>query len=418
MKDGDFDELRHPLVVEGDFDPVLGFPLAKTSANMIDIIDMLDTANNLSVFVGDDGMLTIRYREIMRSTMVIDNLKGRGAKDASDSVYLSVPIQGSVPISLFRKMRQITDDSIQMQSVLVTLESILNGYVGDSVLAAVDRGAKIYFDSLRLQVECMDGFVKTVPIYREILHVGVHELIAGQHVRILNHYDFADVVRHEPKELRYSITMNLTVPMSAMQTDADAFMRSLSVDSIVASMDAQVDFPMQFNCHNLVYNDTLDVDASALDSLLFKVEENLTLNDSASYLVIESKNEIPVAFSVNATLLGAQGEVVMRRLFDVDSTLAAAPIAPNAGKQNYISDGYAKSRLVIPIDMPMLHNLSRTRMLSYRLTASTAQQMPAGKVEKPIIEVRQKDKLDLRAYVVVSPHVHLSLSTESIPTLK
>lgn len=418
MKDGDFDELRHPLVVEGDFDPVLGFPLAKTSATIVDIIDMLDTANNLSVIVGEDDILTIRYREILNSTMILDSKGGRGSKEAIDSVYLSVPIHGSVPISLFRKMRQVTEDSIRMQSVLVTLDAFLNGFVNDSVMAAVDRGAKIYFDSLRLQIECMDGFTKTVPIHREILHVGVHELLDGKHVKVLNNYDFVDVIRHEPKVLNYSITMNLTVPISEIASGADSYLNSLAVDSIRATMDAQVDFPMQFNCHNLVYNDTLEMDDSKLDSLLTKVEENLTLNDSASYLVIESKNEIPVTFSVNASLLGAQGEVVMAQLFANDSALAAAPIRPNDNRQTYVSAGATKSRLVIPIDMPMLHKLSKSRMLSYRLTATSANHSAGSKAESPMVELRQQDILNLRAYVVVSPHVHLSLSTESIPTLK
>ena len=34
MKEGDFSELKHPIIFEGDFDPVLGIPFAKMSGRL------------------------------------------------------------------------------------------------------------------------------------------------------------------------------------------------------------------------------------------------------------------------------------------------------------------------------------------------------------------------------------------------
>lgn len=413
MKDGDFDELRHPLVVEGDFDPVLGVPLAKASVNMIDIIDMLDTANNLLVHVNQEGLLTIRYQNQLHSTMVIDSKHSRPARKASsDTVFITKSIHGEVPISLFRKMRQITEDSVITSAILVSIDAMMRGYVSDSLQAAVDRGAKIYFDSLKLQVECMDGFVKTVPIHREILHVTIQELINGAQVKILNNYDFNDVVRHEPKVLKYNINMNMGVPLDQMAAVGTAFLDSLAVDSITAVMDARVDFPMQFYCHNLAFTDELPLDASGLDSLLNKVEEHVTLNDSASYLVFEASNEIPVSFGINATLLDANNGVVMQQLFNTDSILTGAPIGLKPGSHDvYVSAGQTKSRLVMPVDMAMLKNLSRTKTLRYRLVGSTSS---LSKSQKSMVELSNAEKLNLRVYLVVSPHVHLDIPVEQV----
>ena len=57
MKEGDFSELKHPIIFEGDFDPVLGIPFAKMSANMGDIVKLFDSTETSSVYIDSNDFL-------------------------------------------------------------------------------------------------------------------------------------------------------------------------------------------------------------------------------------------------------------------------------------------------------------------------------------------------------------------------
>ena len=54
----DFMELRHPIVMEGEFDPVYGIPVAKMSADVATMVGMLDFNQNVTVYIGEDDIVS------------------------------------------------------------------------------------------------------------------------------------------------------------------------------------------------------------------------------------------------------------------------------------------------------------------------------------------------------------------------
>lgn len=409
MKEGDFDELRHPFVIEGDFDPVLGLPLAKMTADMGDLVKMLDSSANLTLYIGENDLVTLRYYETQQETFDFRMASEKNRRKApGDTIVVRNNIEGSVPISLFSKINELTDEGIAVNSILVTMQALLKGYVSDSLLALVDRGANVYFDSIALTVLCHDGYKPRIELADTVRSISLTELTEGKLVHIVNNYNCNYLVSHRPKSVGYSLRMNIEIPTASWGSSTiSSYVDSLGVDSIASTFNTTVDFPMEVRCHNLTYVNTMEVDMASLDSLVNAVEEQLTLNDSASYLVFEAQNYIPVSMSFNTALLDESGNELVAHLFATDSTFAGAPVRRKAGTADmYESDGYTKSRIVMPIDMNLLKKLSKTKAMRYSITGDTS---TPTKDDDAKVCIYKKDKMSLRAYIVVAPHVHLSL---------
>ena len=91
-----------------------------------------------------------------------------------------------------------------------------------------------------------------------------------------------------------------------------------------------------------------------------------------------------------------------------------APICPSEILPSYVSNGYTKSRIVVPIDMQLLHNLRKTRKLRYLIGLNSSTLNNGG--DRPTISIREFDKLELKAYIVVAPHIHIA--TQPVEIIK
>ena len=68
----------------------------------------------------------------------------------------------------------------------------------------------------------------------------------------------------------------------------------------------------------------------------------------------------------------------------------------------------------IPIDMQLLHNLRKTRKLRYLIGLNSSTLNNGG--DRPTISIREFDKLELKAYIVVAPHIHIA--TQPVEIIK
>lgn len=407
VKEGDFDALRHPIVVEGEFDPQLGMPLATMSAEMSEMLAWFDTSMNVTLEVGDDGQMTLHYSEVQHSVFEFSMTKHTKAASA-DTISQHRVLRGIMPVALFEKLGAMVDRGVSTQAVYVTMDALLKGYVNDMLLAEVNNGTTLYFDSITLEIACEDGYQQAVPIADEATRFSVHELMAGRQVTVLQHYDCHNILAHKPQSVAYAIRMNMEMPVDrAAELTRNGTIDSLGVDSIAATFETLVDFPLRLNCQDIRFNDTIPLALHQLDSLLNAAEDYLTLNDSMSYLVIEAKNYIPLNFGVNSQLLDASQIALVQHLLPSDSLLVGAPIKHVEGQNEWVADGCAVSRIVLPIDMPMLHNLAQSKYINFAITTSTS--APNSDASRPIVTMNGHDKLELRAYLVVAPHLQLSI---------
>ena len=421
MKEGDFSELKHPIIFEGDFDPVLGIPFAKMSANMGFFVDLMDSTGLADIYIDSNDMVSIRYSDYMHEVFdyTVHKGMGKGAKSPTewyDTLWLTHIIQGTLDIPLFRKLRTLEDHDIHLNGMLFTVTSNVKGYTTDTMQSIFNHGIKLYFDSITLKIDCKDGFSPVIPFINAPSVVDETELMHGQRLDILDQFDISSIVNRHPQRVSYTIRMKIAIPVGQWTTtDPIEYLNSIGVDSVTADINSYADFPLQIYCKDVSFIDTVDLNMpiNDIDSVLNEVERYLTL-DTTSCIVIEAKNYIPISLTLNAMLLDSNMTAVSKQILPSDSIIYGAPLRPMENNTSYVSNGFTKSRIVVPIDMQMLHNLRKTRYLQYSFNLSTSTLNTHE--ERPTISIREYDKLDMKAYIVVAPHIHIA--TEPIEIIK
>ncbi|MBO4599850.1 MAG: hypothetical protein J5641_03830, partial [Bacteroidales bacterium] len=175
------------------------------------------------------------------------------------------------------------------------------------------------------------------------------------------------------------------------------------------------------------YVDTLPLDLSNLEERLSNIENDtltgehytVRLNDSNCYIAFVVNNYLPVGLNLNVTFLNGTGSPILSTMFDGDHEVFAAPVVPLAGYQDtYVSNGSTPSQFKVHLTLDQLKALGETRRVVFDINMNTAhheQTMP-----KPYVAVRMDDHIDVRSYVVLSPHAEFSLPLDfsGIPFIK
>lgn len=416
MKDDDFSELKHPLQLQGDFDPVLGLPIAKMSADMGTILGMLHTSDNVSVSIDSEtDLVAFRYHDTLTFEYTYDdNAKGRRKGSTKgeygDSIVLDCQtLTGSTEIDLFEKLTELGNGNIEAKGMYVTLVANMQTHVSDNVLALVDHGVEAFFDCDTMYVTCKDGTEWTIGLGRSLGRVNVKDLVHGKRIPVVENYDVSHLANRKPTEIRYSAKFYIVAPpdldyISCIQYIND----SLYIDSLTTHMATDVDFPLQLYCRDLAYFDTIELNNSQMDSLLEQLDQYLTLNDTSNQLVFVADNALPISLSLNAVCLDSNKNVISERLISRDSLLAGAPIKPYGTTGSYTSSGSSQSRIPVTVTRDILDKLSRTKYLLLAIGANTSTE--GSPEDKPTVVVLGKDRLNLKLYLKLAPHIHLNTS--------
>ena len=417
----DFDALRHPIVLEGEFDPLFGIPVAKMSADMATLTGMLDFNNDVSVYIGEDDIVSFRYYYNKHFTM--SWVAGKGAvkgstKDSFDTIRSYSYIEGTQTFDLFEKLEIFDTNEFNVNEFLVTLDADVKGYVNSSFQEAVARGANLTFDSLSIVIHCMDGYTEELPQLITTEKVSVVELLQTRNISIFNKHNLKDTIEHRPTNVDYTVRMCITIPTEQMMPGSgfDECIQSLGVDSMMADMHACLELPLNFYSHGVSYNDTLSLDLSNLNEQLANIHDetmegenySLHLNDSNCYIAFVTKNYLPTELKFNITFLDGAGNEILHTLFGGDRAIYAAPVVPLAGHADtWVSDGASTAQFKVHLSLKELKKLCDTRSLAYKIDLNTANHEQTG--NKPYVAVRMDDKIDIRAYVVLSPHADFSI---------
>ena len=147
-----FSELRHPIEIQGAFDPIYGFPLAKMSANIGTIVGMFDTNQDITIYIGPDDVVSFRYDYTHHAVLSWTNGEGRleagGTKGEFDTVRSYSIIEGTQTFDLFEKLQYFDTNSFNVNEFLITVDADVQGFVNSSFNAVVAAGADLTFDSL------------------------------------------------------------------------------------------------------------------------------------------------------------------------------------------------------------------------------------------------------------------------------
>lgn len=413
--ENDFDALRHNIVVEGDFDPMLGVPVAKMSVSMADIVGVMDTASNMTVELNDEDIVTLKYEDKQHTVFdfyLDGKSKNYSVKQSSDTVYATSILKGDLPITLFDKINQASMYDVVAEDIFVDMNSMMKGYVSGTLSEMLTRGLEIYYDSIRLQVSCADGFRPVVLLNDPSMRVSVSELVDGKELTIIDHYNISQLVNRKLERVSFSVRMNIAVPLAQWNEMGLGNVDSLGVDSISADIHTQVSIPMRFHCDDIRYVDEQPIDLSDLgDDWMDIVEEGLSVSLSdTSYLVLDVNNYIPLSLGFNFQLIDSLGNELTGRVLAQDSMLRGAPVREIGNTYIYESAGYTKSRLSLPITRTLLGQLGKARSIRLFFAGTTSNKVSKG--ERPLVIMRGKDKLEMRAHVLVRPHVHFETTIQ------
>lgn len=420
----DFNDLRHPIVVEGDFDPVYGFPIASMSADMGTIIGMLDTNPDVSIYIGKDEVVAIRYSYHNHTQLqweVENNDWGHRTKEGRlDTIRQYAYIHGTQYIDLFKKIQDLEIDHVGMDVLRVTATTFLKAYASSSLQHLVDQGVDLAFDSIHVAIRCKDGHREELPIMPESEKVAVSELVEGKSITILDQHDIWGVVKHKPLEVEYTVRMCLGIPVSHLwtldPTQPVNYLDSIEVDSIAADFDAEFDMPLKFFCKELSYGDTLEIDNATMAGLMDSIHNDtlkignfrMTLNDTNSYIALATDNYLPLEVTMNIEFQDEDHRPLASAIMQGDRTIYGAPVVPVEGENNvYRASGCSSSLLKIRLDMQSLKEIFRAKYVAYHLMANTS--LLGTTTPKPNVSILQQDRIDMRTYIVFSPHTDFSI---------
>lgn len=415
-----FDELRHPLEIQGSFDPMYGIPLAKMSANMATLVGMVDTNSAISVYVGDQGIVSLHYDYYEHSVLSWVAEKGKGAKDGSksDTLYNYTIINGKEDIDIFKKLQEYDTNSFRVNEFFLDLEADVQGFVNNSFQEVLAEGTNLSFDSLVITINCLDGYSETLPLMIATEKVSVTELLASRHLPLLNRYNLRHVVEHKPSSVEYSIRLCITLPANQM-APGSTFQEQINyigVDSIVADINARLDLPLNFYSKNIKYVDTLALDLSSLEEELNKIEQDtlrgdhytVHLNDENCYLAFVINNGLPVGLNFDVTFLDQNDMPILSTVFDGIFDIEPARVTALPGYlHTYVATAATPSQTKLPLSLAKLRQLGNTRRIRYEINLNTAFSDMSGTTH--YVAIRGNDRLDIRSYVVISPHADFAL---------
>lgn len=417
----DFSELSHPIVLEGEFDPVYALPLAKMSADLATIVGMFDMNKDVEVYAGEEDVLSFRYNYNTSFTLdwtASKGTKSSDTKDALDTIYNYTLIEGTQTFDLFKKLEIFDTNEFNINEFLVTVEADVTGFVNSSFQEALARGANLTFDSLVLVIHCMDGYTEELPHLITTEKVSVADLLNTHRVPIFYKYNLKDVVEHRPTSVDYKVRMCITIPTEQMLPGSgfEECMQTLGVDSMTTDLRACLELPLKFYSREVSYFDTLSLDLSNLEENLGEIENGtvngehytLSLTDTNCYIAFVTKNYLPMELNFNVTFLDGNQNEILHTLFEGDRAIYAAPVTQMEGHADtWMSDGNTMSQFKIHLSLNDLKQLTNTRNVVYKINLNTARHSLAG--EKPYVAIRMEDGIEIRSYVVVAGHADFSL---------
>lgn len=415
-----FAELSHPLEIRGSFDPVYGIPVAYLSADMGTLVGMLDTSQKITVYVGQDNIISFHYNHYNHTILSWETEAERSKGDSKgDTVQGYFTVTGTEPFDLFQKLQYYDTGLFHINEFYVNLSADIQGYVNDSFEEILAEGANITFDSLIVRINCIDGYQETIPIVDTVDAVDVNDLLEGHTVSILKSRNMRHVVEHRPSSIDYAVRLCVTLPAEQILPGStfQEQIRNIGVDSIVADIHTQIDIPLNFASSDLTYTDTLDIDLSNIEECLNGIASDtlrgdyytVSLNDTNCYLYVTVGNGLPLELGLDISFLDQNGASILSTAAETTHTLAPAPVEPLAGHHNtYIATGEVPSHFRIPLSLERLHTLSDTRRICYSVNLNTNNPRPPMG-EECYVAIRSDDRVNVRAYIMLSPHADISI---------
>ncbi len=419
VKESDIDLFKHNVVLEGDFDPAYGVPVATAAVNVSDLLKMVNTNKKLSVIVNPaNNFVSINYTDTIYKTSRTDDPQTKGRcqrpEASEDSIDLcSVPMGCESNIDFVEKLCKYGGDSVSLSvnGFTFSYSSIIKMFVPDSiangmknVTSTLTDKIQVLFDSVNISFECKDGFHPTIPMPAPKNRATLAQAIKGFQTELIESFDASSIINRIPQSVKFGARLILRASkQDLIEYGGVEFLNKFRIDSVQTANIVNAKVPLQFSCRNVTRHDTIKFNMQQLDSILNEISKYASVKDP-SCLVFKLGNGLPLDIAVNAILLDKDKNAISGRIMAGDSRVLAAPITRAENTNAYISTGITTGELVAPLSDELLKKLHDVEYL----VLITGLNSPMDGGNRPFVSIRNVDKLDVKSYLTLFSHVHVN----------
>lgn len=402
IKENDFDALKHPIYIQGTFNPNLGLPIGSASLTIQDMLGMFKQTEAWVEINPTTSLVTVHYDTIIHENFPFDNgskplNKKHIGKGGSDVAAISEKtLSGELTIDLFDNVRELSH--LNIRNLQVSLLSFVKANTTEATEQAIlDYGVEVYFDSVHLKAFGKAGNMDITP--QDTL-IKVSELLRGDTVVLFDKEDISNLVNIQPKYVQYAYRMRIVVPQSVFANieNVNSFMNdTMKIESMDVDASLDVNFPLSVSVDTLSYNVDLDLNLDSVDLKDLKVD--------SSSLILEFVNGLPVGLEVGAQFKDKNTGTTFDLFDQAKVNLASGIVSPNAAMTGTSTVSQPTSTTVrIPLTNDKLQAFLHAEKLSISSTVSTADYQNGT-----VVSVQGTDALQVRLYAQIQPNLTVNI---------
>lgn len=411
LKDGDLEALKHPIHLQGTFNPNLGVPLGSAQISIGDLISMFKQTNGF-IEIDADSVVTIAFDTCFDTHTDVGNkvMRKNGRKDAGDTVcILSEVYEGAIDIDIFDNINGIpSDEDFQVSGLFATLQSRVKANATPqtaSLMASHNVTANI--DSVHIQFMDKSNVWHEISIADSNYTVAADQLTSptsnGCLINLLDNTNLSSIINSRPKKMSYALRLTFTCPSTEMfSVDPTEFMMdSLQIRSLDLHSTIGVRLPLSIYLRELSYGVDLAIDLNALADQLDKYDASL----EESHLYLELENGLPLGFNIQAEMQDAANNTLCH-ITGTSTAIGGAQTTLNPGTGTYFATKATSGLIDIVLDQQTVSAFRSAHHIHINSSVFTSDNTNPA---KPCVSIRQGDILAARAYLQVHPTLTIDI---------
>lgn len=403
LRSDDWEILKHPIHVTGTLSPQYGVPVASGEMNINDLLSSL--SSDYSGYLSNDEVVTVQYDTSLSDTIYASSLsipssktlKLRGAKDA---IWYSkdTTLVDTIDIDFFNDVT--VSGNINIEHIWVNLGVRAYGECSDVVKPYV----KARFENLSIKYEDHNGVLKTFSGV-SVGRIDIDDISDGFE-RHFDSIDVKDIANDMPRriiasyKMKFRVSSDLVSDNMANMTYAE-ILDSVQMTRLIYAANLNVSMPLSIEFNNLTFSYDVNLGDGLsqvnLDSIINSISPVLDVDIERTRMRMVLDNGIPLQFTLNASLVDAQGSHLVT-LF-TNATVASALVGTNpANPAQYVAIQDKETTLEAVLDNNDIDKLSKAKILKVVLKTDS---------NNKHVAIRRSDYLKVRAYLITKPSVNI-----------
>lgn len=407
----DLEMLKHPIHLQGTFNPNLGVPLGQAHLSIEELLSMFKQTNGI-IQVDENDVVTVAFDTVFDTHTDINRSKSRRHRYApGDTVDLfSQHYQGQLPIDLFENMDGVlSEDDFQVGRLSATLTTLVKAQASAQTEALMaHHSVTAMLDSLTVRYQDKNGGWHKLNLADSQIVVPAHELTDpmgdGCLVKLLDSTDLSEIINARPRMLTYNMRFSLSTSVTELlDIDPSEFiLDSLEIRAFDLHSHMGVEFPLALYLRGIEYGVDLDLDLNQLADLTEQYSASL----EESHLYLEMSNMLPLGFELKAEMRDGSGTTLCPVTGSSNTTIGGAQTTYDAVSGTYFATAPTVGLIDLVLDQQTMNSLRNTRKIHIDSKVFTSDPTNPS---KPRVSIRKSDMMTVRAYLQLHPTVTIDI---------